>query len=549
MYCYRCGEKLVDSAHFCHMCGADQSEVEKLYKNKTRKIDSETPSFTPPKKEDTQTFHLGGNSEEEDLNTYLSEVDSKVKKTVESYEETESQKNGSFFSIKKKEKSNLEETPSKIEPKSKKEKRGFKQIWKDFIDEEDNEYSVFGELVDTKENKTASTPSKEETIQLSNTVSAHDEMISGNLETETGDYTGMVKKVNEILEKEEKEKTNSSSSESLSKTKSEEEVVPSKPEEVPAKKISETPKENLEKKDSSKIETIDSHSIPQQSNTKIPKDSKETQGEKAPFFSSFFQKSKEKAKEKKDAVVTKKEKSKFKKDSVAAKKEDEKVEKQSISTEIPTSSTKASTKETSSKGKEISGFFHKLNHSSFMEKIESLYFKCLHWVIEKEKMGLIALFIIGAIFAVIPIFFIEQRVTALNIFYSILKIVLGIFTFLFSNSIVRNTTDSRNLKQTIVSNSLLQWAIAQVLLLILFFPFPSHFVMGRNLLGAVTPHIIASVILYLVAIIMSFVSVRKRLSHFESIEYIGWFSISFIVIDLIVKLLWVIIIFITNTIL
>lgn len=477
MYCYQCGKKIIEGANFCHFCGADQRLVDLDSETDLTKNDPDnTQIYSPTLETNTKGFELSGLSEEEDLHRYLSKVDNKVKKNVEAFETKD-------HPPLRAEDLSLTVSPEYKEPNEDiKKKRTFKQIWKDFLNEEDNPYSVFGD-VSEKEN-----PARSNTIEFKQTEDLNYNLkeeevqptTDGTLEENKPSFKDKIKdsaiflKLGKIGKYEKKPSTETKNFHQdedfitdlrLQEALIEDEGYPSHP--LPRAK--EPKPEDISTKSQGKDPISDASSNLDQ---KMPRGNKN---------------------ENKTNLITQ------------------------LDSLFDSSSKK---------------------YSEFISRISN---KSPH------TLGLI--FLMGMLFSIAPIFIIQKTLGLAEVFLSIFKVLIGLFTFYYANFIARKNTLKGNLNPLLNRDTVIHWSICQAILLVTFFIYPSNFVMGHNLLGALTPHFISSLFIFGLAAFLSITSVYQWLSSNDILEYFGWFSIVFVIIELFSKLFWVIITFLSTSVL
>ncbi|MFR9296945.1 MAG: zinc ribbon domain-containing protein, partial [Aedoeadaptatus pacaensis] len=227
MYCFQCGEELVEGAKFCHVCGANQEEARKLFEKKFKHAAPTTGSDHPASGGDTKVAYSSDPDDSEALKSYLNKVDTHVGMSIEKHEtlsgarpkpKKQKAKDKPAKKVQEnienaappssaKETSPVEKTASKAQApvesgESKKKKKSFSAIWKSFIDEEDNPYSVFGEMADRLErNQRVVDDTDADRLRVSQDMGDMDQEPFA----QTGDLSTLNKKVNEILDAQEKE--------------------------------------------------------------------------------------------------------------------------------------------------------------------------------------------------------------------------------------------------------------------------------------------------------------------------------------------------------
>lgn len=541
MYCFQCGEELVKGAKFCHVCGANQEEAKKLFE-KNFKNSSPDLSFESSKGSsgDTKVAYSSDPEDGEYLKSYMNKVDTQVGESIKKHEtltgikkQVAKDKKAEEKVEAKKEKKSLEnketiEPRDAFEPKTVKEpkKKSFSSIWKNFIDEEDNPYSVFGEMADRLEREEAALSSDEEdNIRISQDV--EDDRFA-----QTGDVSTLNKKVNEILDAQEenegKEKITPKRvlSSFFSRDKKEDDTIAheafiaSTEKEVP-----ETEDEELSSKsDDSDYMVIDFTRSSEENDVIVPQDAHETALQDMETTSEI----EEKPKASRTSFL---ENFKRKSENLKRTKREKK---------------KAATNEESPKHDEK---HHAHNLGELLDKTDaaSRFETARKRVLSKGEQGLRGLFGIGILLSALPVFFAFRRIGILPVLFVLLKIFITLFTFYFANNVARrNTCREDNLKARTVDN-LLIWILYLIPVTVIFFILPSSFAMGRTVLGSVTPHILLSVFMYAWVIFLALSAAQDILPKKNAFEFVAWYGIIFISFDLLAKLFWIIMNILTST--
>ena len=541
MYCFQCGEELVKGAKFCHVCGANQEEAKKLFE-KNFKNSSPDLSFESSKGSsgDTKVAYSSDPEDGEYLKSYMNKVDTQVGESIRKHEtltgikkqEAKDKKNEEKIEAKKQKESlkNKEtiEARDAFEPKPVKEpkKKSFSSIWKNFIDEEDNPYSVFGEMADRLEHEEAALSSDEEdNLRISQDV--EDDRFA-----QTGDVSTLNKKVNEILDAQEenegKKKITPKGvlSSFFSRDKKEDDTTAHEAFVASAEKEApETEDEELHSKsDDSDYMVIDFTRSSEGDDVIVPQDAHESalqsmettaeleekpKASRSSFFENFKRKSE-------NLKRTKREKKKTTTDE-----------------ESPNHSEKH-------RAHNLDELLEKTDAASKFEMARKR-------VLSKGEQGLRGLFGIGILLSALPVFFAFRRIGILPILFVLLKIFITLFTFYFANNVARrNTCRQDNLKARTVDN-LLMWVLYLIPVTVIFFILPSSFAMGRTVLGSVTPHILLSIFMYAWVIFLALSAAKEILPKKNAFEFMAWYGIIFVSFDLLAKLFWIIMNILTST--
>lgn len=586
MYCFQCGEELVEGAKFCHVCGANQEEARKLFEKKFKNSAPATGSDHPASGGDTKVAYSSDPDDGEALKNYLNKVDTHVGMSIEKHEtlsgarpKPKKQKvkdkpantarditEKTIAPSPSKETAPVEKSAAKAEATAKidepkKKKKSFSAIWNSFIDEEDNPYSVFGEMADRMEqNQKVVDDTDADRLRVSQDMGDMDQEPFA----QTGDLSSLNKKVNDILDAQEKEEEKKITSKGIlssffSKDKEKKKSPEAKGgdtfEASPMdSEAHEEPKEKIIPADA--IQRID---LTGSEEKIIPADADDLSRSKAAPVEkqapSFDEAVAPENKSDEAPVVDRAEEKRKKKEAKAA----EKAKK------------RAAKKETGQNKKPFASLFaginngekNKRNGAEGVEKRQLLvselsnnpnvlkaYAKLSRArsrVMTKGKQGVYGLLGIGIVISSLPVLFAFRGISILAILFSILKVAIDLFAFFFANNVARrNSCEEDNLRSRTVDN-LIHWVLYLIPYTLIFFILPSSSAMGRTTLGSVTPHFLLSLLLYLWILFLAYSSAHKILPKENSRDFIAWYGIIYVSIDLISKLFWIIAIFLTST--
>ena len=576
MYCFQCGEELVEGAKFCHVCGANQEEARKLFEKKFKKAAPTTGSDHPASGGDTKVAYSSDPDDGEALKNYLNKVDTHVGMSIEKHEtlsgaRPKPKKQKAKDKLAKKVQDNIEKTappsptketaPSeKTAPKTKapaesgkpkKKKKSFSDIWNSFIDEEDNPYSVFGEMADRLErNQRVVDDTDADRLRVSQDMGDMDQEPFA----QTGDLSTLNKKVNEILDEQEKEEEKKMTSKGIlssffSKDKGDEpkekESSKTKDDTAFVPPVVSASKEKTEEK----IIPADSFEFPKGETTSVEKE--------VPSVDEIATSEKKSSEDKsKDAPVVDRaeERRKKKEAKAAAKAQKRAAKKETGQKKTPFASLFAGKKNGEQRLKERTedGGKHHLHVSELSNnpnvlKAYTKLSRARRRVLAKGKQGVYGLLGIGFVISTLPVLFAFRGIGILAVLFSILKVAIDLFAFFFANNVARrNSCEEDDLRSRTVDN-LIHWILWLIPYTLIFFILPSSSAMGRTTLGSVTPHFLLSILLYLWVLFLAYSSAHKILPKENSRDFIAWYGIIYVSIDLISKLFWIIAIFLTST--
>ncbi|MEJ8785803.1 hypothetical protein [Peptoniphilus sp. HCN-40583] len=573
MYCFQCGEELVKGAKFCHVCGANQEEARKLFEENFKSASPTTGLDHPASGGDTKVAYSSDPEDGEALKNYLNKVDTHVGMSIQKHEtlsgarpkpKKEKTKKKADAPDKKTASAPLAaadeikaaDAPAKKQDEKKK-KKSFSAIWNSFIDEEDNPYSVFGEMADRLErDQKVLDDSEADRLRVSQDMDAMDQESFA----QTGDVSSLNKKVNAILDAQEKEEEKKITSKGIlssffSKNKDSDETAPQEKE---ARKETIKPADAFGKADKpadEKIQPADAFdTVDKLADEKIqPADAF---GDTKASVSGPVEK--EPAAEKSDVALDKAARKQAKKEAKAAAKAQKAAKKEAAAgekKENPFASFFAGlSKEKSDVDKakhsaEVKHHHHvsELSDNVYVLKAYDKLAPARERVLAKGKQGVYGLLGIGFILSTVPIVFAFRGIGILAIVFALLKALIDLFRFFFANNVARtNSCTEDNLRARTVDN-LFHWILYLIPSTIIFFVLPASSAMGRTVLGSVTPHFLLSILLYVWVMFLAYASAHSILPKENSRDFLAWYGIIFVSIDLISKLFWIIAIFLTST--
>ena len=555
MYCFQCGEELVKGAKFCHVCGANQEEARKLFEENFKSASPTTGLDHPASGGDTKVAYSSDPEDGEALKNYLNKVDTHVGMSIQKHETL----SGARPKPKKEKTKKKADTPDKKTASAplaaadeikaadapaekqgeQKKKKSFSAIWNSFIDEEDNPYSVFGEMADRLErDQKVLDDSEADRLRVSQDIDGMDQESFA----QTGDVSSLNKKVNAILDAQEKEEEKKITSKGIlssffSKNKDSDKTAPQEKE---ARKETIKPTDAFDAVDKpadEKIQPADAFG-----DTKV---SVSGPVEKEP------------AAEKLDVALDKAARKQAKKEAKAAAKAQKAAKKEAAAgekKENPFASFFAGlSKEKSDvdKAKHSAEVKHhhvsELSDNVYVLKAYDKLAPARERVLAKGKQGVYGLLGIGFILSTVPIVFAFRGIGILAIVFALLKALIDLFRFFFANNVARtNSCTEDNLRARTVDN-LFHWILYLIPSTIIFFVLPASSAMGRTVLGSVTPHFLLSILLYVWVMFLAYASAHPVLPKENSRDFLAWYGIIFVSIDLISKLFWIIAIFLTST--
>ena len=131
----------------------------------------------------------------------------------------------------------------------------------------------------------------------------------------------------------------------------------------------------------------------------------------------------------------------------------------------------------------------------------------------------------------------------------ILKLAFDYVEFYVPLNIAIDRDDMYITQQDIKKSALINWIICKVFLFVAFIISPFGGFFKYNLLSALTPMPLATVILIILSLLIALTQFRDEFENRSSINFVGWYALTFILFELLFKMIWFLINFIFVTLL
>ena len=541
MFCPNCGNKVDPNDNYCKICGKNLKNVKvKIVSENNNQIDTNSDS-----KDKTIVFkpikNIDSIENTRELKEIIKQVDETVKSNIENYtkasektlaeekrlrEEIDKKLKASEEEKKKSEKvekESKEKKDSKIkkdsEPKKvdepKKKSKSFKEKFRDFINEED-EFSIFEKSPNPQDINMTLTDM--EPVNIENTMSIPKAEIEARL-----------KEAEKTEEKEEKD---------LSKAK-EPAKVESKVEAKDEKKKSK--QENLDKKD---IEIKDDKKDLKESAKSTVGDKSKDVDPKHISSKDFYDEvnralkenpdaNLEEEKEKKSIFSFFKSKKSDKKDKIDSKEKEKKEEK----SKAPKKEKKPKDEAGSNKSETLENIDDKAK--GFIFKLE----KRLNFNDKALRNGVIGIVYLLNVLAVM----LAVRKISIAIFVlPLLRILLTLAEHYYPLDIATNKVSFITDQDEVNQKSFVNWALCQVLVFILYIINPIGGMFNFTILESITPGIVSTIILFLVTTFIATSLYKDRIGE-DKIDFIGWYLVPFILFEMLMKILFLLVDFLTRS--
>lgn len=540
MFCPNCGNKVDPNDNYCKICGKNLKNVKVKIVSEESTIDNQSDS-----KDKTIVFkpikNIDSIENTKELKEIIKQVDETVKSNIESYtkasertlaeekrlrEEIDKKLKASEEEKKKSEKVEKESKEKKdseikkdSEPKKgadpKKKSKSFKEKFRDFINEED-EFSIFEKSPNPQDINMTLTDM--EPVNIEDTMSIPKAEIEARLK--------------------EAEKTEDKEEKDLSKSKE------------PAKVESKVEVKDEKKK--SKQESLDKKDVKDKENKKDLKEStKTTTDEKSKdvdpkhisskdFYDEVNRALKEnpdayleEEKEKKSIFSFFKSKKSDKKDKIDSKEKEKKEEK----SKAPKKEKKPKDEKPANKSDTLENIDDKAK--GFLFKLE----KRLDFNDKGLRNGVVGIVYLLNVLAVM----LAVRKLSIAIFVlPLLRILLTLAEHYYPLDIATNKVSFITDQDEVNQKSFVNWALCQVLVFILYIINPIGGMFNFTILESITPGIVSTIILFLVTTFIATSLYKDRIEE-DKIDFIGWYLVPFILFEMLMKILFLLVDFLTKS--
>ncbi len=539
MFCPNCGNKVDPNDNYCKICGKNLKNVKvKIVSENNNQIDTNSDS-----KDKTIVFkpikNIDSIENTRELKEIIKQVDETVKSNIENYtkasektlaeekrlrEEIDKKLKASEEEKKKSEKVEKESKEKKdseikkdSEPKKdaepKKKSKSFKEKFRDFINEED-EFSIFEKSPNPQDINMTLT--NMEPVNIEDTMSIPKAEIEARLK--------------------EAEKTEDKEEKDLSKSK-EPAKVESKVEAKDEKKKSK--QENLEKKE---VEIKDDKKDLKESAKSTTDEKSKDLDPKHISSKDFYDEVNRALKENPDAYLEKEKKSIFsffkskksdKKDKIDSKEKEKKEEK----SKTPKKEKKPKDENPANKSETLENIDDKAK--GFLFKLE----KRLDFNDKGLRNGVVGIVYLLNVLAVM----LAVRKISIAIFVlPLLRILLTLAEHYYPLDIATNKVSFITDQDEVNQKSFVNWALCQVLVFILYIINPIGGIFNFTILESITPGIVSTIILFLVTTFIATSLYKDRIGE-DKIDFMGWYLVPFILFEMLMKILFLLVDFLTRS--
>ncbi|MGO3752231.1 MAG: zinc-ribbon domain-containing protein [Peptoniphilaceae bacterium] len=148
---------------------------------------------------------------------------------------------------------------------------------------------------------------------------------------------------------------------------------------------------------------------------------------------------------------------------------------------------------------------------------------------------------IAIILSIVPIFISQRMISTAIIIFIALKLILKMFQFYFSLKVATEKSDLDTSEVELKHNAIINWLICEFVLFFAFIFSPWNGFFNFNFLSSLTALPIASIILFALSLSISIAQYWKNefLEH-SKVNFIAWYLITFMLVEFIGKLLFII---------
>lgn len=184
---------------------------------------------------------------------------------------------------------------------------------------------------------------------------------------------------------------------------------------------------------------------------------------------------------------------------------------------------------------------------SYLKKFSILNINFSEFLTSIKSKESIILLILGLNLIFVSMFIGQGKVSPYLFLFLVLKVIFDYFQFVIPLKVAKDKTDLFETKEKFNLHCLINWFYAKLFLFIGFVITPIGGFFQFSLLKAMTPMPIATIILIILSPIIALSFYIDSLEKRKIIDFIGWYSLLFILFELCFKLVWFGLNFIFNT--
>lgn len=576
MFCPNCGKKISDQDNYCKFCGKniknvkitidslDQENDDLSYKESENKGTSQSTIVFKPldKLDDINSTNR--------IKSIIDEVDKKISNNIDQYKSNSSladhaqgpklEKNDELKDFSKDQEKFKTLTPSnkiiendsfedfdsdisenKLEKKAEKKKRSLKEMWSDFINEDDDEFSIFSSVEEDieEDNKNVEIAAASYRPQsMENTMDIPKTEIENALSNSI--YLKSKKKTDEKADKPEKDEYIEDLNTNI--------IFDEHNKNYDASILNSKDLIDDNKEEEKEVESLNYKSFTDMVNQQLDLEKTKSTDEKADDSSEkdhkgIINKLKDKIndKDKAEDKILEKDVSKDIEESVdSIKIDDSKLKKDNLKEEIISVKEESIDNDIESKDKKDYKDFINKNILKFNDLMTKTRNKIKEKTNDKyERVLLILAFLLSIIPVLVADISAGFSFSFSIIFLILIKILLKLAQFYLSLSVTVDKAWIDTSHAEIKENVIFNYFICELFLLLGFLVSPFNGYLQFDLLSAFTPLPLATILVTILAVMVSIWQYWKQLKKQEKLNFIAWYVIVFLVIDFSAKIFFV----------
>lgn len=536
MFCPNCGKEVQSDSNFCPRCGKNLKKVKVVINNDITEDQEQNNTSSNDQTIVFKPLNINGIDSTKEISNIIKQVDNKISENINKYAtsshnkaeiENALQNNKNINDIKDLKKDNDNDHTEK--------KFNVKTWWKNFINEGEDEFSIFASIDESKENNndkielSSSSTSIDTLSGISNdTLSIPKETIEAKLdEINLDDGLKIKEKISEIEDKAKDKKQDLFEKYKIDKKNKikilNEENIKTKEEKVNIKKTKlKEPAEKLSHKSFTEQVNEELRKLQENQNKKSEKSNSTDTVIIDPtvLIDNNPSTKEENIKTKKKQIINNSKNKNIKSlKNKILNNENQKKEKSDNNTFKDFFKNELKSKK--ERNDKINDFMNlilnKLNNFDTLTK-------------SNGKKSLYTFFAIGVVLAFLPILISEKTISFSVIMLLIFKLLFAFLEFYVSLKIVTEKVFLESSPEEVKHFAFQNWFICQVFLFITYILSPWDGLFNFSLLPALTPLPVAMILLFAIAITISLAQYWKQLNSENLINFVGWYLIPFILI-------------------
>lgn len=577
MFCPNCGKKISDQDNYCKFCGKNIKNVKVTIDSLDQEHDDLSYKESENKGTSQSTIVFKPLDKLDDINStnriksIIDEVDKKISNNIDQYKSNSSladhaqgpklEKNDELKDFSKDQEKFKTLTPSnkiiendsfedfdsdisenKLEKKAEKKKRSLKEMWSDFINEDDDEFSIFSSVEEDieEDNKNVEIAAASYRPQsMENTMDIPKTEIENALSNSI--YLKSKKKTDEKADKAEKDEYIEDLNTNIIFDEHNKNYDASI---LNSKDLIDDNKEEEEKE----VESLNYKSFTDMVNQQLDLEKTKSTDEKADDSSEkdhkgIINKLKDKINDKdkaEDKILEKDVSKDIEKSVDSIKIDDSKLKEDNLKEEIISVKEESIDNDIESKDKKDYKDFINKNILKFNDLMTKTRNKIKEKTNDKyERVLLILAFLLSIIPVLVADISAGFSFSFSIIFLILIKILLKLAQFYLSLSVTVDKAWIDTSHAEIKENVIFNYFICELFLLLGFLVSPFNGYLQFDLLSAFTPLPLATILVTILAVMVSIWQYWKQLKKQEKLNFIAWYVIVFLVIDFSAKIFFV----------